>query len=180
MRAGGELIGELAPNQFFRRSHQLPVAITFDPELQLTHSLRLCEALVVLFTIVTHAKHGLEDWRLKWVTKVKNNGKLLVLGYSMARKKSRVSIELGVQGSESTPSSRFHKLPRIESSRLIPEPIRFHTEDQSSAYGNSEPSGVVSVVGSLFPRGTKANVAAYGSGREAFCHRPGYQPRFSH
>ncbi|MED6160524.1 hypothetical protein PIB30_052185 [Stylosanthes scabra] len=45
----------------------------------------------------------------------------------MARRKSRVSIELGVQGSESTPSSRFHKLPRIESSRLTPEPIRFHT-----------------------------------------------------
>ncbi|MED6209620.1 hypothetical protein PIB30_056511 [Stylosanthes scabra] len=39
----------------------------------------------------------LEDWRLKWVTKVKSNGKL-VLGYSMAQRKSRVSIELGVQG----------------------------------------------------------------------------------
>ncbi|MED6138152.1 hypothetical protein PIB30_071567 [Stylosanthes scabra] len=30
-----------------------------------------------------------------------------------------------------------------------------------SAYGDSGPSGVVSAVGSLFPRGTKANVAAY-------------------
>ncbi|MED6182295.1 hypothetical protein PIB30_027265 [Stylosanthes scabra] len=30
-----------------------------------------------------------------------------------------------------------------------------------SAYDNSGPSGVVSAVGSLFPRGTKANVAAY-------------------
>ncbi|MED6214632.1 hypothetical protein PIB30_105063 [Stylosanthes scabra] len=39
---------------------------------------------------------SLEDWRLKWETKVKSNGKL-VLGYLMARKKSRVSIELGVQ-----------------------------------------------------------------------------------
>ncbi|MED6134730.1 hypothetical protein PIB30_039732 [Stylosanthes scabra] len=107
---------------------------------------------------------------------------------------SRVHIEFGVQGSESTLCSRFHKLPRIKSSRLVPEPIRFHSdfkfnvqnalridssssesilmrivlafkEDQSSAYGNSGPSGVVSTVESLFPRGTKANVAAYGSGR---------------
>ncbi|MED6173135.1 hypothetical protein PIB30_056441 [Stylosanthes scabra] len=58
----------------------------------------------------------------------------------MARRKSRVSIELGVQDfekwspesiwrdSESTPSSRFHKLPKIESIRLVPEPIRFHTD----------------------------------------------------
>ncbi|MED6185911.1 hypothetical protein PIB30_061720 [Stylosanthes scabra] len=50
-------------------------------------------------------------------------------------------------------------------------------EDQSSAYGNSGPSGVVSAVGLLFPHGTKANVAAYGSGRGTSCHRPGYQPR---
>ncbi|MED6205882.1 hypothetical protein PIB30_021840 [Stylosanthes scabra] len=47
-----------------------------------------------------------------------------------------------------------------------------------SAYGNSGPSGVVSVVGSLFPRGAKTNVAAHGSGRGASCQRPGYQPRF--
>ncbi|MED6126475.1 hypothetical protein PIB30_078892 [Stylosanthes scabra] len=45
-------------NQFFRRPRQLPVAITFDPELRLTHGLRLHEALVALFTIITHAKHG--------------------------------------------------------------------------------------------------------------------------
>ncbi|MED6170114.1 hypothetical protein PIB30_027714 [Stylosanthes scabra] len=47
-----------------------------------------------------------------------------------------------------------------------------------SAYGNSGPLGVVSAMGSLFPRGTKANVAAYGSGRGASYQRPGYQPRF--
>ncbi|MED6207149.1 hypothetical protein PIB30_033160 [Stylosanthes scabra] len=52
------------PNQFFRRSHQLSVAITFDPELRLTHGLRLREALDVLFTIITHAKHGLK-WRIE-------------------------------------------------------------------------------------------------------------------
>ncbi|MED6160442.1 hypothetical protein PIB30_051530 [Stylosanthes scabra] len=46
------------PNQFFRRSHQLLVAITFDPELRLTRGLRLREALVALFTTITHAKHG--------------------------------------------------------------------------------------------------------------------------
>ncbi|MED6214020.1 hypothetical protein PIB30_098937, partial [Stylosanthes scabra] len=50
-------------------------------------------------------------------------------------------------------------------------------EANDSAYGNSGPSGVVSAVGSLFPRGTKANVAAYGSGRGASCQRPGYQHR---
>ncbi|MED6141093.1 hypothetical protein PIB30_099918 [Stylosanthes scabra] len=66
VRAGGELIGELATNQFFRLPHQLPVAITFDLELRLTHGLRLCEALVILFMIITHAKHGVVDvkcWR---------------------------------------------------------------------------------------------------------------------
>ncbi|MED6182936.1 hypothetical protein PIB30_033342 [Stylosanthes scabra] len=46
-----------------------------------------------------------------------------------------------------------------------------------SAYGNSGPSGVVSAVGSLFPRGTKAIVAAHGSGRGAFGSGPGYQIR---
>ncbi|MED6160523.1 hypothetical protein PIB30_052184 [Stylosanthes scabra] len=38
--------------------HQLPIAITFEPELRLMHGLRLSEALVALFTIITHAKHG--------------------------------------------------------------------------------------------------------------------------
>ncbi|MED6111878.1 hypothetical protein PIB30_056363 [Stylosanthes scabra] len=52
----------------------------------------------------------LEDWRLKWVTKVKNNGKL-VLGYSMARRKSRVSIELGVQDLENGLLNRFGETP---------------------------------------------------------------------
>ncbi|MED6214161.1 hypothetical protein PIB30_100204, partial [Stylosanthes scabra] len=32
-----------------------------------------------------------------------------------------------------------------------------------------------SAVGSLFPRGTRANVAAHGSGRGAFGSGPGYQ-----
>ncbi|MED6180948.1 hypothetical protein PIB30_014730 [Stylosanthes scabra] len=115
-------------NQFFRRSRQLPVAITFDPELRLMHRLWLRETLVILFVIITHAKPGVIDirvWRLKGVTKDKSNGKL-VLGYSMARRKSRVSIELSVQGFESTPHSKFHELPRIESIRLVTEPIRFH------------------------------------------------------
>ncbi|MED6210969.1 hypothetical protein PIB30_069193 [Stylosanthes scabra] len=79
---------------------------------------------------------GLEDWRLMRVTKVKSDGKL-VLGYSMARKKSRVSIELGVQrlkdfqnlplesirqGFEPTPRLNFHERPKIESIRLNREP----------------------------------------------------------
>ncbi|MED6147279.1 hypothetical protein PIB30_042666 [Stylosanthes scabra] len=68
---------------------------------------------------------------------------------------SRVCIELGVQNRE------------LRS--------RGACEANDSAYGNSGPSGVVSAVGSLFSRGTKANVAAYGSGRGASCHRPGYQ-----
>ncbi|MED6171540.1 hypothetical protein PIB30_041603 [Stylosanthes scabra] len=143
----------------------------------------------------------------------------------MARRKSRVSIELGVQrlkdfkdlplesirqGFESTPRSKLHELPRIESIRLVTEPIRFHPvfkfnvqnalridssssesilkrmnmvsggagRANDSAYGNSGPSGVVSAVGSLFPRGTKANVAAHGSYRGAFGSGLGYQIRF--
>ncbi|MED6175752.1 hypothetical protein PIB30_081332 [Stylosanthes scabra] len=85
------------------------------------------------------------------------NGKM-VLGCSMARRKSRVSIELGVQNCEPRP--------------------RGASGANDSAYGDSGPSGVVSAVGSLLPRGTKANVAAYGSGGEASCQRPGYQPRY--
>ncbi|MED6212749.1 hypothetical protein PIB30_086547 [Stylosanthes scabra] len=40
-------------------SRQLPIAITFDPELRLTHGLRLREALAALFPSTTHANHGL-------------------------------------------------------------------------------------------------------------------------
>ncbi|MED6111137.1 hypothetical protein PIB30_049712 [Stylosanthes scabra] len=141
----------------------------------------------------------------------------------MARRKSRVSIELGVQSirscaesiriltetkgfsksspesirrdSESTPSSRFHKLPKIESIRVVSEPIHSHTDFQfdnreprsrgacvanDSAYGNSGPSGVVSAVGSLFPRGTKTNVAAYGSGRGPSAIVPATNLGYSH
>ncbi|MED6201339.1 hypothetical protein PIB30_094028, partial [Stylosanthes scabra] len=36
-------------NQLFHHSPQLPVAITFDTKLRLTHGLRLREALVILF-----------------------------------------------------------------------------------------------------------------------------------
>ncbi|MED6145304.1 hypothetical protein PIB30_023886 [Stylosanthes scabra] len=82
------------------------------------------------------------------------NGRM-VLGCSMARRKSRVSIELGVQNLE----------PRS----------RGACGANDSAYGDTGPSGVVSTVGSLFPRGTKANVAAYSSGKGASCQRPGYQ-----
>ncbi|MED6182575.1 hypothetical protein PIB30_029708 [Stylosanthes scabra] len=32
------------------------------------------------------------------------------------------------RGFESTPSSRFHELPRMESSRLVHEPIRFYSD----------------------------------------------------
>ncbi|MED6187406.1 hypothetical protein PIB30_076128 [Stylosanthes scabra] len=132
----------------------------------------------------------------------------------MARRESRVCIELGVQGPklstlnrfvanwnrlypcglkenyltfnrvesefdpESTPSSKPYELFRIESSRLVPEPIHFHPDftfnvrkalrvDSStselipkrsvrgvkrtrcSAYGNNGPSGVVSVCGAF-------------------------------
>ncbi|MED6212874.1 hypothetical protein PIB30_087604 [Stylosanthes scabra] len=61
------------------------------------------------------------------------NGRM-VLGCSMARRKSRVSIELGIQGFESTPRSKFHELPRIESIRLVTEPIRFHPNDPPGKY----------------------------------------------
>ncbi|MED6164713.1 hypothetical protein PIB30_092807 [Stylosanthes scabra] len=114
-------------------------------------------------------------------------------------------------GLESTPHSKFHEPPKIESIRRITELIRFHPVSKfnvqnaliidssssksilkrrnmiskggagranDSAYGNSGPSGVVSAVGSLFPRGTKANVAAHGSGRGAFGSSPGYQLRY--
>ncbi|MED6122750.1 hypothetical protein PIB30_042799 [Stylosanthes scabra] len=65
--AGGELVGEQAPNQFFRRSRQPPVAITFDPELRLTHGLRLRETLVALFPSITHAiRVNLARQRARW------------------------------------------------------------------------------------------------------------------
>ncbi|MED6111876.1 hypothetical protein PIB30_056361 [Stylosanthes scabra] len=123
--AGGELVGEQAPNQFFRRSRQLLVAITFDPELRLTHGLRLREALIALFPSITHAIRGVGEMVVEMTQFGVGSGKL-VLGCSMARRKSRVSIELGVQGLESTPPSKFHEPPKIESVRWITEPIRFH------------------------------------------------------
>ncbi|MED6219432.1 hypothetical protein PIB30_035835 [Stylosanthes scabra] len=42
----------------FLHPRQLPDAITFDPELRLTHGLRQREALDVLFTSILHAKSG--------------------------------------------------------------------------------------------------------------------------
>ncbi|MED6208154.1 hypothetical protein PIB30_042492 [Stylosanthes scabra] len=45
-------------NQFFRHSRRLPIAITFDPELRLTHGLGLHEALDVLFASIMHASSG--------------------------------------------------------------------------------------------------------------------------
>ncbi|MED6161522.1 hypothetical protein PIB30_061558 [Stylosanthes scabra] len=57
----------------------LPAAITFAPELRLTHRLRLHEACSILFdSIPTRRVDG-------------------VLGYSMVRRTSRVSTELDVQ-----------------------------------------------------------------------------------
>ncbi|MED6165623.1 hypothetical protein PIB30_101389, partial [Stylosanthes scabra] len=59
MRENWARVGwRIGPNQFFRRSSQLPDAITFDPELRLTRGLRLCEALVALFLSISHAIHG--------------------------------------------------------------------------------------------------------------------------
>ncbi|MED6171059.1 hypothetical protein PIB30_037064 [Stylosanthes scabra] len=84
-----------------------------------------------------------------------------------------IDENMSMHGFESTPSSRFYKLPGIESIQLATESIRFHPdfkinvqknrepssrgpcEANDSVYGNSGPSGVVSAVGSLFPRGTK-------------------------
>ncbi|MED6210967.1 hypothetical protein PIB30_069191 [Stylosanthes scabra] len=110
------------------------------------------------------------------VTKVKSDGKL-VLGYSMARRKSRVSIELGVQiGLEGRWNENkgdemvelrlkdFQNLP-LESIRQGFEPtprLNIHEwpkiesirlasggagKANDSAYGNSGPSGVVSDCG---------------------------------
>ncbi|MED6137688.1 hypothetical protein PIB30_067290, partial [Stylosanthes scabra] len=59
MRENWARVGwRIGSNQFSRRSHQLPIVITFDPELRLTHGLRLREALVALFPSTTHANHG--------------------------------------------------------------------------------------------------------------------------
>ncbi|MED6183522.1 hypothetical protein PIB30_038644 [Stylosanthes scabra] len=59
MNGGGKDDGDgTGSNQFFCRSHQLLIAITFDPELRLAHGLRLREALVILLTTITHEKHG--------------------------------------------------------------------------------------------------------------------------
>ncbi|MED6226317.1 hypothetical protein PIB30_102486, partial [Stylosanthes scabra] len=59
MRESWARVGwRIGSNQFFRRPRQLPIAITFDPELRLTHGLRLREALVALFPSITHASCG--------------------------------------------------------------------------------------------------------------------------
>ncbi|MED6161265.1 hypothetical protein PIB30_059133 [Stylosanthes scabra] len=82
-------------------------------------------------------------------------------------------------------ASRLELLDFEDIKNLHPRRVDSNREPRSrgacrandSAYGNSGPSGVVSAVGSLFPRGAKTNVAAHGSGRGASCQRPGYQPR---
>ncbi|MED6118439.1 hypothetical protein PIB30_002692 [Stylosanthes scabra] len=91
-------------------------------------------------------------WRWKWTIE-HANGDGLCLDARWRDQGSRVCIELGVQVSRGAGRAN------------------------DSAYGNSGPSGVVSACGFLFPRRTRTNVAAYGSGRGASCQRPGYQPR---
>ncbi|MED6170242.1 hypothetical protein PIB30_028975 [Stylosanthes scabra] len=129
------------------------------PYISILHSKFLLELGLILVHVSEFYDLGddlsLEDWRLKWVTKVKNNGKL-VLGYSMARRKSRISIELGVQRPKLSILNRFV----ADWNRLFPRGLKEN----------------YLTVGFLFPRGTKANAAAYGSGRGASCQRPGYQP----
>ncbi|MED6121317.1 hypothetical protein PIB30_029060 [Stylosanthes scabra] len=99
MRESWARVGwRIGSNQFFRRPRRLPIVITFDPELRLTH-----------------------------VAKVKDNGKRC-LDARWRDQGLRVCIELGVQGFESTPSSGFQKLPRTESIHLVAEPIRFHSD----------------------------------------------------
>ncbi|MED6162710.1 hypothetical protein PIB30_073148 [Stylosanthes scabra] len=238
----------IGPNQFSRRSRQLPIAITFDPELRLTHGLRLREALVALFPSIPHATYGLEwtngvedgeymcldaRWRdgnrvyalslaSRWYpsrfTEPFWNGfehfvtieSIRLWGESIRICSEAKTPQLKSIRLESTPHSKFHEPPKIESIRRITEPIRLHPTfkfnvqnalriDSSSsesilkrknmiskgfqrandsAYGNSGPSGVVSAVGSLFPRGRKTNVAAHGSYRGAFGSGPGYQIRY--
>ncbi|MED6136154.1 hypothetical protein PIB30_053387 [Stylosanthes scabra] len=97
-----ELIQELILNQFSTIHWRLRIAITFDPELRLMHRLRLHEACFVPFVstprddlaCIEHGNRSLcacnSELRLK-------SG---MLGYSMVRRKSRVSIELGVQGAK--------------------------------------------------------------------------------
>ncbi|MED6150209.1 hypothetical protein PIB30_070167 [Stylosanthes scabra] len=59
MRESWARVGwRIGSNQFFRRPRRLPIAITFDPELRLTHDLRLREALAALISSTTHANHG--------------------------------------------------------------------------------------------------------------------------
>ncbi|MED6175724.1 hypothetical protein PIB30_081060 [Stylosanthes scabra] len=136
---------------------------------------------------------GRDDERNEIVMVDENEGILLML-----------TIEMGL---ESTPHSKFLEPPKIESIRRITEPIRFHPvfkfnvqnalRIDSSSYESilkrrnmiskgfqrligDEWSGYISLsaVGSLFPRGIKANVAAHGGYRGAFGSGPGYQIRF--
>ncbi|MED6207872.1 hypothetical protein PIB30_039600 [Stylosanthes scabra] len=64
-------------------------------------------------------------WRWKWMIE-HEKGDGLCLDARWRDQGSRVCIVLGVQGLESTPHSKFHEPPKIESIRRITEPIRFH------------------------------------------------------
>ncbi|MED6181657.1 hypothetical protein PIB30_021249 [Stylosanthes scabra] len=81
-RVSKELLQELLWSKSNIIHHRLPIVITFDPELRLTHRLRLHEALSIIFDSIPHESCGC---------------RIGVLGYSMTRRKSRVCIELGVQ-----------------------------------------------------------------------------------
>ncbi|MED6110203.1 hypothetical protein PIB30_040775 [Stylosanthes scabra] len=92
MRENWARVGwRIGSNQFFRRSRQLPDAITFDPELRLTRGLRLREALIALFLSTSHAIHGLE-----WTNGVENGG-YMYLDARWCDQGSCMRIELGVQ-----------------------------------------------------------------------------------
>ncbi|MED6109832.1 hypothetical protein PIB30_037140, partial [Stylosanthes scabra] len=71
--------------------------------------------------------HTCNGWELEWRIE-HENGDWLCLNARWRDRGSRVYIELGIQGSKSTPSSKSHELPRIESSRLVHEPICFYPD----------------------------------------------------
>ncbi|MED6139383.1 hypothetical protein PIB30_083333 [Stylosanthes scabra] len=60
-RIGQRIDSESILHQFSTVHRRLPIAITFDPELRLTHRLRLLEAYSIPFDSTPHLRYGYHE-----------------------------------------------------------------------------------------------------------------------
>ncbi|MED6192488.1 hypothetical protein PIB30_010423 [Stylosanthes scabra] len=115
MRESWARVGwRIGSNQFFRRPRRLPIAITFDPELRLTHEAR-------------NWRIGGGDERLNMRTTMDCTWMLDGATKDRVYALSLASRLQGIDSGVSRVDSLSILERRIESIRLVTEPIRFHS-----------------------------------------------------